>query len=55
MVVRKRMKKTPAVQNGRTLPMGRCAGPPPPLGPVLVLSVKILETSVFLDTGENCL
>ena len=28
-VVRQRMKKAPAVQTGRALPMGRCASPPP--------------------------
>ena len=27
-VVRERMGKAPAVQSGRTLPMGRCASPP---------------------------
>ena len=28
LVVRERMKKAPAVQSGRALPMGRCASPP---------------------------
>ena len=28
LVIRKRMKKTPAVQSGRALPTGRCASPP---------------------------
>ena len=28
LVIRQRMKKTPAVQSGRALPMGRCASPP---------------------------
>ena len=28
LVVRTRMKKTPAVQSGHALPMGRCASPP---------------------------
>ena len=30
LVVRTRMKKRPAVQSGRALPMGRCASPPWP-------------------------
>ena len=28
LVVRERMKKTPAVQSGRAMPIGRCASPP---------------------------
>ena len=31
LVVRERMRKAPAVQTGRALPMGRCASPPAPL------------------------
>ena len=30
LVVRERMRKTPAVQSCRALPMSRCAGPPWP-------------------------
>ena len=30
LVVRERMKKTPAVQSGRAMPMGKCASPPHP-------------------------
>ena len=28
VVVKQRMRKAPAVQSGRALPMGRCASPP---------------------------
>ena len=28
LVVRQRMRKAPAVQSGRALPLGRCASPP---------------------------
>ena len=28
LVVRQRMKKSPAVQSGHAMPMGRCASPP---------------------------
>ena len=28
VVTRQRMRKTPVVQSGRALPMGRCASPP---------------------------